>query len=51
MKCGSCNREIEEWMRTGVTFMGALCEICLDKADQCAPREEVYDAIDARYDT
>lgn len=40
MTCACCHHEIASSERTGRTFMGALCEICLDKADQCAPEED-----------
>jgi len=46
--CGCCGRAIDPLERTARTFMGALCETCLDKADQCAPKEEGENhAIDA----
>ena len=38
--CPACGHEIGPAERTGVTYMGALCEICLDKADGCAPEED-----------
>lgn len=40
MICAYCHREITTDERTGRTFMGVLCEVCLDKADGCAPRED-----------
>lgn len=38
--CPACGHEIGPAERTGVTYMGVLCEICLDKADGCAPEED-----------
>lgn len=39
MTCANCGATIGA-ERTGKTFMGVLCEVCLDKAEACAPVEE-----------
>ena len=49
MTCACCHREITADERTGRTFMGVLCEVCLDKADGCAPREDYEGGNNAIY--
>jgi reverse gyrase len=48
MTCANCGATIKA-ERTGKTFRGVVCEVCLDKAEACAPGEHEggYDGQDA----
>lgn len=40
MTCAACGRPILPGEITGRVAVGVLCEVCLDQADGCAPKED-----------